>query len=503
MSEAASPFPGSVPVPVEREIHHEYERNRRLQLARILLPVLALIQFGVFVVSVVFLPGAHYSPTVGRIFAFNTALVGVDAALHALGLRFLRRGNVTWATSSVIVPAGVTAVVPILVWDVFGQIGSGAASPIVAITLGEMAATFVLIVLVGLLAADRRILVATTAVMNAFTLFILNNALRVPGAGTALRGEALLLLPFPVLAQWAVAGILFAAAGTYLRTLRELGDVRLAYERAQQLEQLKDEFITHVNHELRSPVMALQGHVELLLLTEATLSPAERHIYLERAKRAGDDLVALVTSVLASRRLEQGLDGVAREAISVADALQSALLLVDPRDGRQTERDLRMRIPPDAQVWAEPVRVRQILTNLLSNAVKYSPPGTPVEVAARSVSEEPAHEPRRFRRGARTAPKQREQVEITVRDYGAGIPPEQIPLLFNRFVRLPRDLASNMPGNGLGLYVCRTLAKAMGGSIWVESTGVEGEGSAFHLLLPAPPGTEKPALVAPHPNSSR
>lgn len=81
-------------------------------------------------------------------------------------------------------------------------------------------------------------------------------------------------------------------------------------------------------------------------------------------------------------------------------------------------------------------------------------------------------------------------VEITVRDYGLGIPPDQIPLLFHRFVRLPRDLASRVMGNGLGLYLCRSFAEAMGGHIWAESTGIEGEGTTFHLLLPLPPSDD-------------
>ena len=84
-------------------------------------------------------------------------------------------------------------------------------------------------------------------------------------------------------------------------------------------------------------------------------------------------------------------------------------------------------------------------------------------------------------------------VEIRVRDYGLGIPLEQNPLLFKRFVRLPRDLASNVVGNGLGLHLCRTLAEAMGGTIWVESTGVEGEGSTFIVRLPAQPVVATPA----------
>jgi signal transduction histidine kinase len=80
-------------------------------------------------------------------------------------------------------------------------------------------------------------------------------------------------------------------------------------------------------------------------------------------------------------------------------------------------------------------------------------------------------------------------VEFVVRDYGEGIPPDQIPLLFNRFVRLPRDLASSISGNGLGLYLCRLYTEAMGGRIWVKSSGVEGEGSIFYLLLPADAAT--------------
>ena len=77
-------------------------------------------------------------------------------------------------------------------------------------------------------------------------------------------------------------------------------------------------------------------------------------------------------------------------------------------------------------------------------------------------------------------------IEITVHDEGHGIPPEQIPLLFHRFVRLPRDLASRVRGTGLGLYLCRLFTEAMGGTIWVESSGIAGEGSTFHLRLPVP-----------------
>jgi signal transduction histidine kinase len=446
----------------EREIYRDYERSRRLQLARILLPIFAVVQGAVFVVSVVFVFEVHYGSPIAQIFIFNTALVGVDALLHALGLRFVRQGRVGPATIFVILPIGLTVIVPLLVYIAFGQSGN---SPIVAITLGEMVATLVLIVLSGVMAT---------------------NMLQLASTGVALRSQRLLLLSFPPLVQWAVAGILFAASGTYLATLRELGDVRVAYARAQQLDQLKDQFIAHVNHELRSPVMALQGHIELLLLAEQTLTPEERHTYLQRAKRAGDGLVALVTSVLAVRRIEQEAGALELSAVAVRDVLESAIQLLDPREANHVERELRVNLPEGLEVWAEPVRVRQILTNLLSNALKYSPPGTPVDVSAELVA---AALPSGMKRWGREAAPPRPVVEISVRDYGLGIPPDQIPLLFNRFVRLPRDLASSVPGNGLGLYLCQAFAKAMGGSIWVESTGVEGEGTIFHLRLPAPPPT--------------
>lgn len=73
-----------------------------------------------------------------------------------------------------------------------------------------------------------------------------------------------------------------------------------------------------------------------------------------------------------------------------------------------------------------------------------------------------------------------------MRDYGLGIPPKQAPLLFERFVRLPRDLASTVIGNGLGLHLCKTLVEAMGGRIWIESSGEPGEGSTFRFTLPEP-----------------
>ena len=125
-------------------------------------------------------------------------------------------------------------------------------------------------------------------------------------------------------------------------------------------------------------------------------------------------------------------------------------------------------------VQADPIPFQQIIANLISNALKYTPAGTSIEISAQGGIAGPTTKKRGM---------PQEMVEILVRDFGPGIPPDQIPLLFHRFVRLPRDLGSNVTGTGLGLYLCQNFAEAMGGNIWVESTGEAGEGATFHLHL--------------------
>jgi signal transduction histidine kinase len=316
-----------------------------------------------------------------------------------------------------------------------------------------------------------------------------------PGVGPAslqyvVAREQNFVGPMIVIEQWAFAVIMLASSASFRRTLGDVGAAYVQIRRLDQLDQLKDQFITNVNHELRNPTMALQGYVELLRLRHETVTPERRGQLIDRASRASDDLVALLTSVLETQRFDTGTQEFTAEAVNVHATLEDAARLIDPREGNLIERDLHVHIPEALEVWGEKVRLRQILTNLLSNALKYSSSSTRVEVFAHTVLEAHPGEGRPWRL---TASETRQMVEIRVRDYGLGIPPDQMPLLFKRFVRLPRDLASNVVGNGLGLHLCRTLAEAMGGTIWVESTGVEGEGSTFIVRLPAPPPVATPA----------
>jgi signal transduction histidine kinase len=452
--------------------YRDYERQRRLRLTRVLLPMSAIIEFLLFAFSTLLILGAPYtSPTREIAFAVD-AIEGLCVLAFCGGLIFVRRGHAGRAVASVIVPASVTILLPVLAYDLADLLQPGPLMDSIVNSLTQLAtlATLALIVLVSVLTASRWMTLAITLLINLFTVLISYYG---SGAFGGPRGTLSPFVEFAILTQWTVGGILAATAGSQRATLRELETTRIAYERSKQVEELKDQLITHINHEVRSPVMAVQGYLDLLQATAARATPEQRDTYITRAKRAADGLARLVTSVLSMRSLEREASPVELQAVDLRAAVAAAAEAIDPHEAQPGERELRVSIPAELAVWGDPVRVQQILTNLLSNAVKYSAPDTSVEVAARVVesSEQGGH-------------SARPRVDITVRDHGHGIPPEQIPLLFERFVRLPRDLASSVPGNGLGLYLSRTFAEAMGGSIWVESTGVEGEGATFHLELP-------------------
>lgn len=450
-------------VRAERQIYAEYDRDRRLRISRIIAPGFVSILTLLIVASQI----------VPQQFAGTRSNLGIIAlcdAFFLLGAAAAARKRVNLATGSILLAALLIMALSVLV-----------NQPFILSDLFTVPA----VVIIGLSALIGRpwMILGTTALTTAFVLFLsgspsLAHDLANPNNVNSLGAF--------IVELWLLALVLFSAARGYSTVLRQISDVRVQYERARQLDELKDQFITSVNHELRNPVMLLQGYVELLRLKGNTLSVERRDDLVQRASRAGENLARLVQSILDTRRVDQQAKDFVPEAVPVAEMVATAASLVDPGEGKGVERELHVQIPHELSIWGEKVRLQQILTNLLSNAIKYSASGTPVEVNARVVSEAlPRSSAWRLqRRNGGAARAGRRMVAIEVRDHGLGIPPDQAPLLFQRFVRLPRDLASTTVGNGLGLYLCRELTEAMGGRIWVESTGVEGEGSTFYLRLP-------------------
>jgi signal transduction histidine kinase len=137
----------------------------------------------------------------------------------------------------------------------------------------------------------------------------------------------------------------------------------------------------------------------------------------------------------------------------------------------QQQRSIEVDIAPSILVWADEMRLKQVLHNLMANALHYSPPHTPIRVTA--VGEQEAG-----------------MVRVSVIDRGLGIPADKQEVIFDKFVRLDRDLYGTVRGSGLGLFITRQLVEAMGGTITVESSGIAGEGSTFSFSLPVAKRTE-------------
>jgi signal transduction histidine kinase len=462
----------------EQDRYAAYDERRRQTLLRVMIPTggaLAGLAWLVASVTIIVMPSQDASIWVNDVITLS--LVG----LFLGAWRALKRGMLTTASTLVVIAGGLGVLATVVI--------AGFSQGLTPLTLIQVASLTIVVVLVGMLGNLSTILGAA-ALLSLVTLSLLLWAPRPPELASTIQSQLPLLASVSITYQWGVAALMVAIWLTYRQTLSALG---AAYDQSQQLDNLKAQFITHINHELRTPIMTLQGYVEYLRMGHATLPEEEVDSALESAGRSADTLVVLLNNILDIRRIEtnQIIDP---EPVLVRESIDAALALVDPRVSGDSIRDVHLGLADDLVVWGDPVRIQQILINLLSNAVKYSEPGTPIEVSGKVVAPGSSGEGRSLLRDwpAGTI-EARAAGEITVRDYGHGIPPDQVPLLFNRFARLPRELASPVSGSGLGLYLCRVFAESMGGSIRAESTGVPGEGSTFRLRLPLPPGGAPPA----------
>ncbi len=279
-----------------------------------------------------------------------------------------------------------------------------------------------------------------------------------------------------------------------------------ALDQMRELTALKDQFLIDANHELRAPIMAWYGNTELLTQFGARATAEQQQRMLERALASGDAVIRLLNSVLDAGALGTGAPRMRLSEVAVEPLVREVLATFDPREIAEPgledlsygARHVTIAIEPGLTVLADAVRLRQIFINLLTNALKYSPPRTPLTISGAML---PAPRISRWRMpvGRLSAPPvPRRLGRLSVRDYGLGVPPRDATKLFNRFVRLERDIAGPVRGTGVGLFLCRVLAEAMGGHVWVESSGVEGEGSTFSVALPLASAVPPQALTAAH-----
>ena len=261
----------------------------------------------------------------------------------------------------------------------------------------------------------------------------------------------------------------------FLAVVEDLTDRKQAVQQ-RRLNELKDQFIVNVNHELRTPLTQVYGYLELLTAYKGHLDAETQAQFIEQAKEGCQELIVLINHVLDALAITEELQPPPCESIALAPLVRDVLEHLDPQ--RMEAERVHRALPEQTGVWANGQLLRQVLRNLLSNAFKYCPKPASVTIHATQITVEGQ------------SPGSAQEVCLCVQDAGPGIPPEELPLLFQKFVRLQRHLSGTIQGSGLGLYISKHFVEAMQGRIWVESTGIAGQGSSFHFALPCPPRTQ-------------
>jgi signal transduction histidine kinase/HAMP domain-containing protein len=250
----------------------------------------------------------------------------------------------------------------------------------------------------------------------------------------------------------------------HLLVLREVTGEREA-------ERAKDEFFALVSHELRTPLTAILGYVELMLGESEDVARdgegalGEEHTrHLEIVERNARRLLRLVGDLLFAAQVEAGPLTLEPGEVDLPQLVRDAIALACPRAERTGIALEATRLDPIEPCVGDRDRLAQVLDNLISNALKFTPPGGRVSVSLRQ------HD------GC---------AEIEVSDTGAGIPAEDVPLLFDRFYRASNATEAAVPGLGLGLTIVRAIVEGHQGRVAVRSGG--GRGTTFTVLLPLQP----------------
>ena len=257
-----------------------------------------------------------------------------------------------------------------------------------------------------------------------------------------------------VVLQYVAAG---EGQGRFIAVARDVTERQRAEAALRMANEAKDAFLAAASHELRTPLAAAKGHAHLAMLKLGGQTDQGPGKSLTIINRQIDRMTKLVEELLDISRLQAGrlslelerfdLSGLVRETCERMSVLAQA-------------HPLRVEVPEKLEGLWDRGRLDQVLTNLVSNAIRYSPDGGEIQV--RLVEEDAG-------------------VHLIVQDKGVGIPPEKQSVIFERFGRAH---GAKYGGLGLGLTISQGIVEQHGGRVWVESQGVPGEGSTFHVWLP-------------------
>ncbi len=256
----------------------------------------------------------------------------------------------------------------------------------------------------------------------------------------------------------------------------ELERAKIAAEKANLA---KSDFLSSMSHELRTPLSAILGFAQLMETDSPPATPTQK-TRIDEILHAGWYLLKLINEILDLAQIESGKLSLSPEPVSLAEVMFECQAMIEPQ---RQKRGIKMTFPHfdvPCSVGADRTRLKQVLINLLSNAIKYNQPGGAVVVDCTTSSPE--------------------RTRISVRDTGAGLPPEKLTQLFQPFNRLGQE-SSAEEGTGIGLVMSKRVVELMGGAIGVESTVGVGSVFWFELSSAASPqpavARAEPTAVAP------